>query len=258
MNVYPWPHPSGGTYWRFWWHDESGKRKYATRKSKKKAVEAAREKAREIHNGSANLANLSSEQHRLCQAFLELNPRWEDLESIKAQRKRGRVSIDEGIEKFSDYLLGDVDTPSRYHLDLVKLLRRFGSYHTGSFLHNLEREDLERWLRSLKVGEKRTKDAAQALVRLWKWFKLENMVNAPNGLTVADRLKSVQVTRPDHIRYLSPEEMRFVLESVSEDYLPWAILAAFSGLRSEEIHPRNYGDKPPLDWSQIKLDQGHI
>lgn len=60
------------------------------------------------------------------------------------------------------------------------------------------------------------------------------------------------------LRYFTPEEMTYVLENVSPSYLPWVCFAAFSGLRSEEIHARTLKDKLSLDWSQVYRGEGHI
>ena len=53
----------------------------------------------------------------------------------------------------------------------------------------------------------------------------------------------------------TPEEMREILECVRLKLLPEVVLIAFCGVRMQEIINR---DKPPLDWSQVKLDRGHV
>jgi hypothetical protein len=96
------------------------------------------------------------------------------------------------------------------------------------------------------------------VVQFWSWAKREGYADAPSGLTVADRLPLARVEVAGEIRFLSPEEIGFLLESVTPSYLPWLVLGAFSAIRSEEIHARNYGDKPPLDWRSVKRSQGVI
>ncbi|MGB0581571.1 MAG: tyrosine-type recombinase/integrase, partial [Limisphaerales bacterium] len=53
----------------------------------------------------------------------------------------------------------------------------------------------------------------------------------------------------------TPAEMREILGCVRPALLPETVLIAFCGVRRQEIISR---DKPPLDWSQVKLDRGHV
>lgn len=260
LTIYPDPRPdrNGAEYWKAIYYDHEGKRRYLTRASKADLKSAARAKAREIHNQTFDLASLSEEQARLCRAFLDLDPDWSDIEALKTKKQRRALTVAEAIEEFQAHLLTGKKELSRYQRDLIKLLLRFAATVEGDSLASLDRSDLSHWIDGLEVGEKRKKDARDALTRLWRYCADENVVTTTNGLTAADRITKIKVTAADEVRFLSSDEMTFLLGAVTKDYLPWLVLGSFSGLRSEEIHARNYGDKKPLDWSQVKREQGHI
>lgn len=266
LTIFPEARPDRGgkTYWKAIYRDASNKRRYITRSDKKELILAAKRKAREINNQTLDLASLPEDQAKLCRAFIELNPDWSDIETIKKKKDRRSITVPGAIAEFKKHLLTGKEELSRYQADLFSLLNRFAESHTGE-MNSLDRSDLSEWLHNLtakgstrKLGDKRRKDTRDALTRLWRYAADENIVSTTNGLTAADRISKITVEAADQVRYLSPDEMTFLLESVTDDYLPWLVLAAFSGLRSEEIHARNYGDKKPLDWSQIKRAQGHI
>ena len=56
----------------------------------------------------------------------------------------------------------------------------------------------------------------------------------------------------------TPEELRIILSNAADDFLAWAALAAFAGIRTAEIYPLPNSDKIPLDWSDFKWDKGII
>ena len=261
LPLYPWVHPDNGReYWRWSWYDQDGKRRYGTRAKKTEAVKAARAIAREIHNGSVDLGSLNKDQLRLCKAFLDLDPTWADIEQIKASRKRSSYTVAEVVEMFTDDLRGDKDVKdlSRYHRDIVSILDEFAEDHGLDKIDDLDRPEVSDWIHSLEVGSKRKSDKLSALIRLWRWCANEDYVSTINGATPADRVKSIDVARPDQVHFLSPYEMAFVLENIAEKYRGWALLAGFSGLRSEEIHPRTLKTREPLRWEQVKLEEGYI
>lgn len=77
-----------GEYWRASYYDVDGIRRYIKRSNKKDLKEAARAKAREIHNQTFDLAALNDEEARLCRAFLRLKPNWKDIDVLKKERPR--------------------------------------------------------------------------------------------------------------------------------------------------------------------------
>jgi len=79
---------SGLNAWRFAYPDEAAKGgwRYGTRTTKEAAKKAAHDKAVEIARGVVDLANLSPSDARLCRAFLDLDPSWDDLDYLRDRR----------------------------------------------------------------------------------------------------------------------------------------------------------------------------
>jgi len=244
----------GRVSWRFVYPDDSAKGgwRYGTRTTKEAARKAAHDKAVEIARGVVDLANLSSSDARLCRAFLDMNPSWDELEMLRKLKQSPKLPFLAAIDLYSAELGDDL---SRHQRDILSNLREMEGTVSGSILSEVKKDDLSAWIAGRGVGPARRNGLRAFAVQFWSWAKREGYVDAPSGLTVADRLPMARLGVRGEIRYLSPAEMSFLLSNVVPSYLPWLVLGAFSAIRSEEIHPRNYGDKPPLDWKSVKRGQ---
>jgi integrase len=60
----------------------------------------------------------------------------------------------------------------------------------------------------------------------------------------------VRQKKGSNIGIYSPDELRTFLENIEDTFVPDIAIGAFAGLRSAEI--------ARLDWSEVKLDRGHI
>ena len=247
---------SGRDAWRFAYPDDSAKGgwRYGTRTTKGEARQAAHDKAVEIATGVIDLSNLSKADARLAADFLALNPTLEDVARLREWKKYGKLALADAIELY-EVELGD--GLSRHQKDVLSNLRNLEA-GAGALVSEVTKEDLAEWIKGRDVGPKRRNSLRAFVAQFWSWLNREGYIEAPNGLTVADRLPVAKEAASGAIRYLSPAEMKFLLENVVPSYLPWLVLGAFSAIRSEEIHPRNYSDKPPLDWSAVKRGQGVI
>lgn len=256
LPIYPYIH-NGKECYRFIYPDESvkGGWRYGTRSSRKLAREAAHAKAVEIVNGHLDLSNISRAQSKLCQEFLSLNPTHDDLRRLREWKNAHQMPLTDSIDKFK----GELPQPlSRHHSSLIKTLRNLSEFTENPSIGAIQKEDLTDFLHSRDVGPTRKNELRANMVQFFNWAKREVLIDAPNGLTIADRIPRARMQKQQAIRYLSSEEMKILLENVHHNYLPWLVLCGFAPIRSEELHARNYGDKPPLDWSAIKMDQGII
>ena len=246
----------GRISWRFAYPDDNAKGgwRYGTRTTREAAKKAAHDKAVEIAKGVIDLANLSKADARLAADFLALNPTLEDVARLREWKKYGKLALADAIEIYEAEL---GDGLSRHQKDVLSNLRNLEA-GAGALVSEVTKEDLSEWIKGRDVGPKRRNSLRAFVAQFWSWLNREGYIEAPNGLTVADRLPVAKEAASGAIRYLSPAEMKFLLENVVPSYLPWLVLGAFSAIRSEEIHPRNYSDKPPLDWSAVKRGQGVI
>jgi hypothetical protein len=248
-------HPSGREYWRFRWQDGDGKHHDVTRADRAEAIEEARTKARAIHNGSRDLSKLSNSQVDLCKAFLDLEPTWEDVERLRSSKTRALTTIGDAVEQFKSWKLsGGGELTTHLRLTFADLLKLSGQLGEDTPLASITAGQIQGWYESYDVKAKRRRDYRAAAVMLWKWAAKQEILVMNGPYTAADKTPPPKLHRGP-VRILGVEEMRFLLEKVSPEFLPWLVLCGFSGLRAAEV---SHFGKPPLTWAMIKLDQGVI
>jgi integrase len=78
-----------------------------------------------------------------------------------------------------------------------------------------------------------------------KWSGTIDVEDAGNSTPVQVELV------PGQVSIIAPEQMRTLLDNVRPEYLPWLCVAAFAGIRSEEIAPDYKSKKSPLMWEDF-------
>ena len=166
FTLYPWRHPTGAEMWRFAWHDRQGKRRYTTRADRLEEIKAARTKAREIHNGSIDLADLDTEKLQIVRAFLELNPTWETITHLKSRSSGIRPTIAEAIAAFHKFKTAQKGQETKHikllRADISSLAAEVGA---STPLEDISAAHINAWLESREVGAKRTKTTAPPVSR---------------------------------------------------------------------------------------------
>ena len=196
------------------------------------------------------------EQRKLCEKALESKITLREIDEMVARRKEvaSSCTLRAAIDEFTLHKLSANGGKTSRHLqDLFGVMKRLVESIDGKTpITEINKDGLHEWLFDLEVGWKRRKDVRSYLVELWKWAWHEGYVHPENGLTAADRLPKIKSQATNGVRVLSPEEMRFILLNINPRWLPWCVLAGFSGLRSEEIRTQlQY--KEALDWSNVDL-----
>ena len=69
-------------------------------------------------------------------------------------------------------------------------------------------------------------------------------------MTEAEKVEPIQKI-PGQANVLTPDQMQVLLDNVKPEYLPWLVIAAFAGIRSEEIAPDPRSKKSPLKWEDF-------
>lgn len=260
--IYEWTKKATGeTFWRFAYYDHKGKRRYVTRKSLADAKAEARKKARTTTRSDRATESLSIEQESLVKAFLSLNPSWEDIETLRRARSIKTISASQAAAKFLDTKAAN-QGPSRQNIKtLSKHLRPFAAFFKDRPLQTLNKSELDQWLANLKTSNGRAiaprtrLNYRRTLVTFFIWCRSSEFL--PDETTAAQKTEAPIVPRSVP-QTLSPEEIALMVETCRPQYLPWLILAAFAGIRHDELWPDPGSAKRALHWEDIRFDEGII
>lgn len=249
LPLYPWTHPSGREYWRFVWHDTDGMRKYGTRATKQAAIKAARTKAREIHNGTLDLSELSDEQARLCRAFLDTAPTWDSIETLRKLHTMSTVTINQSYDEF----IKVKDANKGRSLENLKTLKGnlapLVEHFDNRAMSSLTVSELDDWLSARKNLAPRTRRNIRAsIVTFFRWSKSRDYL--PGETTQAEKMAKpiIEDTIPETY---TADQTGVMLQQVRKKYLAWFVLSSFAGLRRIELYPRPASKKEPLDWKDF-------
>jgi integrase len=107
---------------------------------------------------------------------------------------------------------------------------------------------IQEFLDSREAGERRKSNLRASIVELFRWAR--RMSYLGDRTTEAEKVERIERT-PGKANILSPDQMRTLVDNVHEEYLPWLVIAAFAGIRSEEIAPDRKSTKSPLRWEDF-------
>jgi integrase len=124
---------------------------------------------------------------------------------------------------------------------------RFARDFTGR-IDQLTAADIENWLSSLHVASRTKKNYRDAVQQLFRFAKSQNYLTKHEPL-VTDDVARIRV-KEGEIHIYSPDELRILLLHAPLDLMPFIVLGAFAGLRTQEIFR--------LAWSDIRFSQGVI
>ncbi len=248
-----WLHQKG---WRFGYQTKAGGWKYITRVDKTEAIEKAREKAREINNGAADLSSVSQAQAGILQRVIEMGITHADLDDWDAARKRPKKQVDEAVTEFLNLKKANRGRSLRNTKSLSGDLGSLSKALGKSQLASVGVSDLEKWLATFEdISPRRRRNLRGSSVTFFKWARKRGYV--PDKTTAAELLERPIVGRGVPATW-SSEEMRLILDACPEEYIPWLVLSAFSGLRLEELFTDPKSDKSPLDWSDFHWNRDLI
>jgi integrase len=138
---------------------------------------------------------------------------------------------------------------SRHHESLSRDLDLFVKFIGDSqTIGAISALDIQRFLSSRKVGQRRQFNLRVAVISLFRWAR--RMSYLPDRTTEAEKVEPIELV-PGQPNVLSPDQMRALLDNVRPEYLPWLCVAAFAGVRSEEIAPDPKSKKSPLMWADF-------
>lgn len=220
-----------GGRWGFDDYFTSGKRIQVRRQTRKAAQDAFTDLSVLIANGRKDLAGID-------QIELAQFRKYKDA-------KLPLISLKSAITQF----LASKQCGNRHlyglERDLGLLLSELGNLNVA----DIAREHLQMLLNNRAVGSRRRFNLRAAFVNFFRWLRAQAYL--PDQLTAADKLDKIERT-PGDVHILSPSQMRALLDHVRIEFLPWLVIGAFAGIRSEEIAPDPKSKKSPLSWQDFK------
>ena len=243
ITVYPWRHPSGREYWRF-----KDQNKHVTRSTLKAAKTEALRVAQQTYRGQLDLNDLTQEQTSRIKRMLEIDPDLKHLDEYETwlKRRSPKKNTGEAIDEF----LGVKDSNKGTSPHNIRTLKRhLGLLDRGSILSAIA-------LPPIPGAPRTRRNVLAAWVTFFRWCR--NRDYLPYGeRTVVERMEKPIITRGIPATW-EPEELRVLLTNVRPAYLPWLALAAFGGLRTEEVCPDKKSAKSPLAWEDVIFERDLI
>lgn len=118
----------------------------------------------EIANELLDLANLSPDDAKLCQEFLNLNPTRQDLERLRQWKQAHELPLSEAITRFENKLPKPL---SHHHQGLLKTLRDLEEFTENTPIGRLQKDELTQYLATHDVGATRKNGLRANIVQLF-------------------------------------------------------------------------------------------
>lgn len=238
LTVYRWTHPSTGKKgWRFAFQ-EDGKWKYRTHATKEEAEIAA---GRILDQQPQGLVwdGLDVESRRFLEEIhRRVSPG--DRPAVLAYLRSRDTSAEIGaaVAAFIAHKRTEAGELTPHLRTVQKLLEEAAAHFTGRRVSEIHSPELAAWWTERSAGRsgKTAKDIRGHLVSFWRWAQMQGIAGA-DPITAAERLPISRAADGEK-RVLTPAELSDILAHVREDCRAWAILAAFAGMRPEEIAPK--------------------
>ena len=250
ITVYPWINSSGAEYWQFRYEDKTGKQKRVTRATLAKAKLAALKHAQATYRGRLDLDLLTMEQTAGIQRMLAVDPNLSMVDEFlvwHAKRKPKKNSK----EAITEFIASKTANRGKSHYNVANLKRHL-KHIPDANLCDISPGDLP-----VIPGVARTRrNVINAWVTFFRWCVRQEYL--PHGEpTAPERLDKPLVARGIPAT-LEPEEIQTLVSKVEKRYLPWLVLGAYAGFRTEEICPDPKSGKSGLAWEDIHWDRDLI
>lgn len=161
------------------------------------------------------------------------------LRAITHSRKVSEVVAELIAAKASD------GASTRYLGDLRARLARFSATFGGEMIAALSSRQISEWLRALNVGPVTRNTFRRRLAALYSFARRSGYVT---GNIVTDVAQAKE--RSGKIEILSVQDTARLMETASEETLPYWAIGAFAGLRSAEL--------ARLSWSDVDFESGLV
>lgn len=252
LVVNEWRNSRGKIDYRFTYKDKNRKRKDVTRAKQADAIAAAKAVARKIHNGNADLGDLSDDKARIVRAFLELEPTWQDVERFREMKQRVSATVSQASQEFIDLKIANRGRSNENIRTLKGHLKKINKTFSTRYIDSISVVELDGWLTSQELEPRSKKNLRAGTVTFFRWCKTRGYLS--DSTTAAEKMAKPIVPKKRHKTY-TPDEMRLMVENVRPQYLPWLVLAGYQCVRQVELYPDTQSTKGALDWSDIDFER---
>ncbi|MCE9588161.1 MAG: tyrosine-type recombinase/integrase [Verrucomicrobia bacterium] len=161
------------------------------------------------------------------------------------KRKIPQIKFKELMDK---YLLSITDNSYRYKQDTQARLRlAVKSFSTD--VQDITTTKIDEWLDSIKARGRTRNNYRTSLASLFTYARNQGYL-PENERTAVERVKKVKATANKAPGIYTPKEIKNLLSSIDDRWVPFVSIAAFTGMRSAELHR--------LDWKDVWLEKGYI
>jgi integrase len=217
-----------------WGFDDysKGERRMVRCRTKQKAQDRATDVAVLLANGRGDLLGIDA------------------VELQEFRRWKSACKVSPSIaDMCAEFIALKSSKSSRHLQSLEHDLKLFENFiGTNRPIGEITAPEIQRFLDSRDVGMRRKFNLRAGIVSLFRWAR--RMSYLPDRTTEAERVEPIEKT-PGEANILLPAQMCILLDNVRDDYLPWLCVAAFAGVRSEEIAPDPKSKKSPLRWEDF-------
>jgi site-specific recombinase XerD len=240
VSIWQWNPKPHLTHWMF----RRG-RKHVSRSTFEKAKAAALEYAQETFLGAAKLGGLSDSQTRAIRRLLDEDATLASVDEFLAWRraKSPHKMLADARREFLAAKLASQGR-SKYHLEI---LRKHLSKLSDKPLGDFALADFP----AIPGAARTRKNVIVVWRQFFHWCRKQEWLPYDQP-TAADRLEIPATPRVSPATY-SPAELGKLFGAVSDSYLPWLGLAAWAGIRSEELAPDPKSGKDALQWEDVHL-----
>lgn len=161
------------------------------------------------------------------------------------KRKIPQIKFQELVNK---YLLSITDNSYRYKQDTQARLR-LAAKAFSTDVQDITTTKIDEWLDSIKARGRTRNNYRTSLASLFSYARNQGYL-PDNERTAVERVKKVKAAANKAPGIYTPQEIKKLLSSIDDRWVPFVAIAAFTGMRSAELHR--------LDWKDVWLEKGYI
>lgn len=149
------------------------------------------------------------------------------------------IKVAELVQKY----LEGLEDRSESHRKTIALRLGKAAAHFNCNIGDITSQDVDRWLKGLKVGPLTLNHHRTALISLFRYGQRKDYL--PVGLSAAEKSERAN-EKPRRIDWYSPKEASHLLNAIDPRWRAYVAIGLFAGIRPQETFN--------MDWSDIKDD----